>query len=108
MSFHLRVCTPDKTFFDAPAESVVCPGLGGHFGVLSNHLPLIAGLTRGIVRIEEAGQSTFLVVDGGLAEVHGRSMDILANTVLVAPNAAIAEEKLNEILKEKNSLSPIQ
>lgn len=97
MSFHLRLCTPDKTFFDAQADSVVCPGLGGYFGVLSRHLPLVAGLDAGIVRVEAAGHASFFVIDTGLADVQGHSMDILANTVLPAPDAARAEEKLQEL-----------
>lgn len=97
MSFHLRLCTPDKTFFDAQADAVVCPGLGGYFGVLSRHLPLVAGLDAGIVRIEAGGHASFFVVDAGLADVKGHTMDILANTVLPARDAATAEERLQEL-----------
>ena len=53
MTFHLRLCTPDKTFFDAETDGIVCPGLNGYFGVLARHLPLISGLGTGVLKVRE-------------------------------------------------------
>ncbi len=96
MTFRLRIRTPDKTFFEEDVASVVCPGLRGRFGVLSRHIPLIGGLDSGIVEVSRAGEDLFFLVDGGLAEVRGTGVEILANAVLPAGSAADAEEKMQE------------
>lgn len=101
MTFRLRLATPDKTFFDEDAEAMVCPGLGGYFGVLSRHQPLIGGIGSGILRIKVAGDTRFFVVDGGLAEVRGTAVEILANAVFPAETAADAEERMEELKSAK-------
>lgn len=97
MKFRLSISTPDKVFFDDEVDAIVCPGLGGKFGVLARHLPLVAGLDVGIIKVRNDSTATLFVVDGGLAEVRGASVNVCANAVVVARDPADAEEKMEEL-----------
>lgn len=103
MTFHLRLCTPDKTFFDAPVDEIVCPGLNGYFGVLVHHVPLISGLGTGVLRVKTEGSVKFFVIDGGMTEVKGNEVNMFANAVFPTPTAAQAEEKLEELKAQRRT-----
>lgn len=105
MTFHLRLCTPDKIFFDDATESIVCPGLNGYFGVLARHLPLIGGLGTGVLKVGTGNTTRYFVIDGGMAEVQGHEVGIFANAVFPAPTVAEAEEKLEELKAQHRSLT---
>ena len=62
---------------------VVAPGVDGLLGVLPRHAPLRADLTRGIVEVHEDGKVTDrFMIDGGLADVSGESVTILAERAI--------------------------
>ena len=106
MTFHLRLCTPDKTFFDAPTDGIVCPGLNGYFGVLAHHRPLISGLGTGVLKVRTEGITKYFVIEGGLTEVTGLEMNVFANAVFPTPTAAEAEEKLGELKSQHRNPTP--
>lgn len=49
----LEVITPDKVLYKGEVDFVKLPGIGGSFGVLENHAPLISALTAGVVEVEQ-------------------------------------------------------
>lgn len=68
--FRLVIRTPDRQYFDGPAEGVTAPGQGGEFGVLARHMPMIAGLKAGPVLVRAPGGRTlWFAVDGGVLGV---------------------------------------
>jgi len=105
MTFHLRLCTPDKTFFDAETDGIVCPGLNGYFGVLARHLPLISGLGTGVLKVRTGSATQYFVIDGGMTEVNGHEVDVLANAVFPTTTAAEAEEKLEKLKDQHQKLT---
>jgi F-type H+-transporting ATPase subunit epsilon len=107
MTYQLRVRTPDKTFFDAEVVGIVCPGLGGYFGVLSGHLPLISGLGVGVLKVETEVATVRFVIDGGMAEVKGREVDIFSNAVFPVDSVVAAEEKMGELQSKHQSQASI-
>jgi len=63
--------------------------------VLPRHAPLLADLTRGIVEVHEDGKVTDrFMIDGGLADVSGESVTILAERAidLGSADAAVLKE----------------
>lgn len=97
MTFRLNIATPDKTYFEGLAAGVTCPGLGGYFGVLARHAPMVSAIGMGIVQVEtERAETLWFVVDGGLADVGPERVHLLADRVVKAASLAQAEEKLEE------------
>lgn len=96
MTFRFILSTPDKTFFNGDADSVICPTPDGYFGILARHAQTVAAVGIGIIKVEAGGSPKLFVVDGGVAEVTPEETVIMADMVIPAVDAADAEEKLEE------------
>ncbi len=76
---YFELVTPARIMAQKDVQMVVAPGVEGLFGVLPRHAPLLADLARGIVEVHEGGKVTErYMIDGGLADVSGESITILA------------------------------
>ena len=86
---HLLVVTPDRQVLDAEVEEIYAPGLSGQFGVLPKHVSFVTALVPGEIR--------YMAVSGGVCEVSGDTVTILADTAEPASeidlDRAIAAEK---------------
>jgi len=78
--FALNVVAPDRAVVEENVTSVVAPGTSGYFGVMADHLPLVAALKPGLLEyIDAAGQRHFVYVGGGFVEVKANKMTVLAD-----------------------------
>ena len=74
-----ELVTPARVMVSQAVEMVTAPGSEGQFGVLARHAPVIANLQMGRVDVYENGQITSsFMIDGGLADVTGEKVVILA------------------------------
>jgi len=74
----LEVVTPDRLVLATEADVVVCPGVEGQFGVLVGHIPFLSALDIGEMYYRTGGQTEYLAVSGGFAEVTGSKVTIVA------------------------------
>ena len=95
----LELVTPARVMVQKSVQMVVAPGVEGLFGVLPRHAPLLADLARGIVEVHEDGKVTDrFMIDGGLADVSGESVTILAERAIdlgTADAAALKDAAAN-------------
>lgn len=75
-----QLITPEKIYFEGPAQMVTIPGSQGEFGVLPGHAPFVATLRPGVVSIAQAEGARRVVVLSGLAEVTAGHCVVLAET----------------------------
>jgi F-type H+-transporting ATPase subunit epsilon len=76
---HLEIITPEKNIYSGDVESIRLPGAEGSFGILNNHAPLIATLTRGTVKVTDAAKKTeSFAINGGVVEVLHNKVTVLA------------------------------
>ena len=79
----LELVTPARIMAQKAVQMVVAPGVEGLFGVLPRHARLLAGLERGIVEVHEEGKIIDrIMIDGGLADVSGESITIMAERAI--------------------------
>ncbi len=76
----LEVVTPDRLVLSTEADVVVCPGVEGQFGVLVGHIPFLSALEIGEMYYRKGGQTEYLAVSGGFAEVTGEKVTIVAES----------------------------
>ncbi len=93
---YLELVTPSRIMAQKDVQMVVAPGVEGLFGVLPRHAPLLADLARGIVEVHEGGKVTErYMIDGGLADVSGESITILAERAIDLAVVDVAQLKEN-------------
>jgi F-type H+-transporting ATPase subunit epsilon len=76
----LEVVTPDRLVVSEEVDIVVAPGVEGQFGVLVNHIPFLSALEVGEMYYKKGGQTEFIFISGGFAEVTGKKVTILADS----------------------------
>ena len=90
----LELVTPARVMAQQAVDMVVAPGVEGLFGVLPRHAPLLADLTRGVVDLYQNGKiSDRYMIDGGLADVSGERVTILAERAIHLGSADAAQLK---------------
>ncbi|MGY3716020.1 F0F1 ATP synthase subunit epsilon [Sutcliffiella cohnii] len=74
----VSVVTPDGPVYESDAEMVVSKTLEGELGVLPGHIPMVAPLKIGAVRVKNANNTDLVAVSGGFLEVRPDKVTILA------------------------------
>jgi len=76
-NLQIRIITPLDVLLEQEATLVTMPGEEGEFGVLPMHVPLIASLKPGLVKISSVNQNVSYFVWGGIARVSDSNVDII-------------------------------
>jgi F-type H+-transporting ATPase subunit epsilon len=93
MPLTLEIVTPEARVYSDTIDTVVIPTTEGEVGILPGHIPLLTQVEHGELRVTKDGQTHWLAVSGGFAEVEGDRIHILAEQ-------AITEEKIDEKVVE--------
>jgi F-type H+-transporting ATPase subunit epsilon len=90
------VVTPEKTWLDQAADSVVIPLFDGELGILPGRSPLIGRLGFGELKTKTHETVNRYFIDGGFAQVKDDVVTILTNRALPADqlDAAAAAQEL--------------
>lgn len=81
--FNLSITIPDKIIFSGKASSLTVPSELGYMGVLADHAPLIANITKGRITFsKETGEITELNSGGeGFLEILKNKVTLLLSGV---------------------------
>ena len=77
---HVSVVTPDGPVYEADVEMVSTRAQSGELGILPGHIPLVAPLEIGAVRLKKGGSTELVAVSGGFLEVRPDKVTILAQS----------------------------
>ncbi len=84
MPVDVHVVTPERELWSGSATIVIARGVAGEVGILSGHMPLLAQLAIGPIRIQRENEPELVaVVDGGFLHVtssseEGTRVDVMA------------------------------
>ncbi|MDY0409483.1 F0F1 ATP synthase subunit epsilon [Virgibacillus soli] len=76
----VSVVTPDGPVMEDTYDMVVCRAENGELGILPEHIPLVAPLDIGDVRLKRGNDTDHLAVNGGFLEVRPDKVTILAQS----------------------------
>jgi F-type H+-transporting ATPase subunit epsilon len=93
MPLHLEVVTPEKKVFSDTVENVYLPGEDGELGILEQHAALVTNLKPGELRYQKGGETIYLAVGSGFAEV-------TEHKVVVLTDNALGESEIDEARAE--------
>ena len=86
----LEVVTPDRAVVREPVEEVQVPGREGYLGILPGHTPLLTELGIGALSYRKGGQTIYVAIAGGFAEVLGGRVLVLADAAQRADEIDVA------------------
>lgn len=97
MPLRLEIVTPDARVYEDTIDDVVLPTTTGEIGILPGHQPLLTILEPGELRATKGGQTQFLAVGRGFAEVDGDRVCVLAESAIKAEE--ISDEAIAAALR---------
>jgi F-type H+-transporting ATPase subunit epsilon len=107
-TIRFEIVTPEKIVLKEEITQVSVPTKEGEITVLPDHIPLVAGLTPGVIEIIKNGDSKkeIMSVSGGFIEVLKNKVVILADTAERAEEINIdrAEEARKRAKKIKKDI----
>ena len=99
----VNIVTPDGPVYDSEVSMVIAKTTSGEIGVLAGHIPMVAPLAIGAVKLKKDNGSTEIVaVSGGFIEVRPEKISILAPSAEIADNIDVqrAKKPLNALKDE--------
>lgn len=102
----VSVVTPDGPVYESDVEMVSTKALSGELGILPGHIPMVAPLQIGAVRLISGGNTEYIAVSGGLLEVRPEQVTILAQAAEVSneidvDRALKAKERAEQYLHQQ-------
>lgn len=79
-TFEFEIVTPDKMVLKDVAEQMQIPAKNGYLGILPGHAPLITELAIGEISYTKLGETNYISLAWGFAEVLPEKVTILAES----------------------------
>jgi F-type H+-transporting ATPase subunit epsilon len=113
MPLTLEIVTPEAKVYSDTIDAVVVPTVEGEIGVLPGHIPLVTQVEHGELRVTKGGNTLWLAVGGGFAQIDGDRVRVLAEHAItedkIDENAVeAAMKKAEEALKAAKDMDPQQ
>lgn len=99
----LDVVTPRGSVLSIQVDSVQAPSVEGEFGVLPNHLPLLAALRCGLLVWEVGGKRNIAAIGPGFVE-GGPDKVLLLTDLFASPKDIKPDKVRNELAKAEEAL----
>ncbi len=77
---HLKIITHEKVVFDEDVDEIYTRGTDGEFGILKNHIPVMAALDIGVTKIKKGEESKSYTTMGGVLQFKDNECIILTTT----------------------------
>lgn len=103
---NFKIATPERVVFKNEVDKIILPTVNGEITVLPNHIPLIAILKAGEIKIYNDQETASISVSGGFIEVLSDKVVVLADTAEKAEELDIkrakqAIDRAKETMKNK-------
>jgi F-type H+-transporting ATPase subunit epsilon len=89
----VNIVTPDGPVYDSEVDMVIAKSSAGEIGILPGHIPTVAPLEIGVVKLKKDGKNQFVAVNGGFLEVRPEKVTILAQSAEIAETIDLARAK---------------
>ncbi|KPN13879.1 ATP synthase F0F1 subunit epsilon [Bacillus australimaris] len=103
----VNIVTPDGPVYQADVEMVSVRAESGELGILAGHVPMVAPLKIGAVRLKHSGSTELVAVSGGFVEVRPEQVTILAQAAETSDKVDVdraksAKQRAEEHLSHPN------
>ena len=98
----VNIVTPDGPVYDSEVSMVIAVTATGEMGVLPGHIPTVAPLGIGAIRLKKENSTELVAVNGGFLEIRPEKVTILAQSAERATDIDLA--RAQESAKRAESL----
>ncbi|GIN86516.1 ATP synthase epsilon chain [Heyndrickxia sporothermodurans] len=89
----VSIVTPDGPVYESDVEMVSAKAQSGELGILPGHIPMVAPLQIGAVRLKNGNNTELVAVSGGFLEVRSEKVTILAQSAEKAESIDVERAK---------------
>lgn len=86
----VNIVTPDGPVYDSEVSMVIAVTATGEMGVLPGHIPTVAPLGIGAIRLKKENSTELVAVNGGFLEIRPEKVTILAQSAERATDIDLA------------------
>ncbi len=97
----LVVSTHQGVLYDEEVEYVVVHNADGEFAILKEHIPVIAVLDEGYVKMVKDANEFFVAITNGILEFHNNIASVLAQEAHIGKDKDEAKKQLEDFRKER-------
>lgn len=97
----LIVSTHQGIVYDEEVEYIVVHNQDGEFAILKEHIPVVAVMEEGYVKLVKDSKEYFVVLTNGILEFHNNVASVLAQEAHLGENKEMAKQHLEEFRKER-------
>lgn len=94
------VSTHQGKLYDEVVDYVVVKNTDGEFAILANHVPVVAVITTGYIKLVLDKAELYLAVENGMLEFVNNQVQIIAQNAHIGRDRDSAIKYLQEIQKE--------
>ena len=109
-TFHLKIITCDRIFYDGECESIIFPGFDGLMEIQAHHAPMATTVAVGEVRFRDPdGNTQAVIVSDGMIKTGDNEVTLLAFSAerpdeIDAHRAQVALDMAREEMQRKQSI----
>lgn len=96
MEFKADFITREGCLYSVLTDKINAPSLDGRRTILSNHMPILLPIQKGVIETSYLDKSTYYVVDDGVIHFEDNHANILVSNVI--PVTEINIEEVNKII----------
>lgn len=107
--YRLEVITPERVFFDDTVEMVIIETSDGQLGVMAGHVPMVAPIKIGVIKIKQNGEWREASIDEGYMEITPQETIVMSHSAewpeeIDEKRAREEYERAQEKLRQKRSM----
>lgn len=99
----VNIYSPEGLVYTHYSRGVVVKTTGGEMMIMPNHVPVIASLTVGAVKVlrrDESVKDNFIAINGGVLEMHNNVVEIMATFAIRARDIDEAAAQIDKQVAE--------
>ncbi|MDE7095840.1 MAG: F0F1 ATP synthase subunit epsilon [Anaeroplasmataceae bacterium] len=97
----LIVSTHQGVLYNEEVDYVVVHNADGEFAILKEHIPVIAVMDEGYVKMVKATEEFYIVITNGILEFHDNVASVLAQEAHLGKDKEEAKQQLVDFRKQR-------
>lgn len=95
------ISTHQGKMYDEEVDYIVVKSQDGEFAIMRNHIPVVAVIASGYIKLNLNSQELFVAIENGILEYSQNKVEVIAQAAHIGRDKESAMRHLKDILKER-------